>query len=522
MLIAPHCPVCAARLDLPDGAERVRCAYCSAHLFVNREKVSGHVDAPASTAPAHDFVPPDPSLFTLQHGRWEMAYLEQSVGQGIGEGLAGHALGEGRFALIWLRLVDRDGKPMPGDLAGPLEAFARSMKQDADLGLGARDALEAVARAQLAERLEVAAVLFEPARMTATPYLAGCPDALWWLSGDEGRALHPTAAREPLEKKHLRQGGEVFATSEPLHLEADDAIVIVSAGCTGRGARHTAGGHAVMETLNAHLVEAPQRLLTLTKNAIWAERAQSSTTRKEPPVGDVVLAAVRALPPGPDLAVAPAPRQSLQTRRFDLTLSAKPQDRVVLGPLSFEERSLLVWLSPIGDAAPSVLDAGVAKLFELLGQANSGHAEDPRGAGRLAYEAMGLTPDQLRMCVVLLKDKHERVYYFRSGFKQPVALDERQRNAVGLQAFDEGGEATVQKGGRLLFTGQLDYADEPTTPQDLAARWPGGRASRLFSVLKHHWRWKSSESLFQQAWEAAARDAEGATPHGLLVVTGKG
>jgi hypothetical protein len=135
---------------------------------------------------------------------------------------------------------------------------------------------------------------------------------------------------------------------------------------------------------------------------------------------------------------------------------------------------------------------------------------------------MGVTPEQLRMVVVLLKDKHERLYYFRSGFRQPIALDERQRSSVSLQAFDEGGEATVQKGARLWFTGQLEYADEPSNAKDLAARWPGGRASRLYSVLKHHWRWKSSDAFFQQAWEAAARDVADATPHGLLVITGKG
>jgi hypothetical protein len=120
---------------------------------------------------------------------------------------------------------------------------------------------------------------------------------------------------------------------------------------------------------------------------------------------------------------------------------------------------------------------------------------------------LGPVGQGLRMALIQLFDTHSRVKYFRSGWKQPVSLGPRGvRDADGIQQFDEGGEATVRDGGRLLFPGALSYEGQTGSIQALAEAWQGGKASRLYEAIADHWKTKKVDRALLKLALAAASD----------------
>ncbi|MCP2821122.1 hypothetical protein NK918_24520, partial [Salmonella enterica subsp. enterica serovar Typhimurium] len=83
--------------------------------------------------------------------------------------------------------------------------------------------------------------------------------------------------------------------------------------------------------------------------------------------------------------------------------------------------------------------------------------------------------DDVRMAVIQLFDQHERVKYWRHGWKQPLALGPRGlRSDGGMQQFDDGGEVTVNEGSRLFFPGALEFEGQHAQASEFARVWRGG------------------------------------------------
>jgi len=178
--------------------------------------------------------------------------------------------------------------------------------------------------------------------MRVISYSAGVTHGLMWASGEEGRALRLDGHHAALERKMLREASDHFSNATPIHLATKDLILIPSAGFMGRGARgHSEGPRVLGEVANAQLGEEPLRVVTLAKNAFWAE-FQKHRRSATAPVGDVRLAAIRAL--SPPLATSLAPEVSprtFRTRRFELSVLARPEDATVLVPLRDDRQVLL-------------------------------------------------------------------------------------------------------------------------------------------------------------------------------------
>jgi len=431
-------------------------------------------------------------------------------------------LADDRFALVSLRAVDRDGAPLAVALEGAFEALKSSLESDGDPGLAANLALEALCKRPFDHRLECSILLFEPRHMRVTPYGAGTEGATW-ASGEEGRCVALDGHRQALERKALREAGDHFHNGRPILLASNDLVLLPSPGFVGKGARGYGDGlRALYDVANAHLGEEPLRVVTLAKNAFWEDFQRHRDSRPRP-AGDVRLAAVRAIPP-PLATSLPSQLKvtGLRSRRFELALLTSPGDQVRLLPLH-GDRQVAVWLSPIqGALPPGAFDAACAAVLELLDRKDYGDNENPRRAGRDAYARMGegLGPDQVRLAVVQLFDQHERVKYFRAGFKQPVSLGSRGVKADGMQQFDEGGEATVHEGHRLFFPGRLEYEGERSTAPQLAEVWTGGKASRLYEALFSHWKTNKTTAALEALARAALSDVPDADVAGMALVTG--
>jgi hypothetical protein len=99
------------------------------------------------------------------------------------------------------------------------------------------------------------------------------------------------------------------------------------------------------------------------------------------------------------------------------------------------------------------------------------------------------------------------VKYFRAGWKQPILLGARKiDDHGGIQAFDEGGEVTVEAGARLFFPGSLVYEGQPSGPILFSEAWPGGKASRLYEAFRDHWKTKQIGRALEKLSIAAASD----------------
>jgi LSD1 subclass zinc finger protein len=524
-LQAPHCPSCGAPLVVPEGASRVTCTFCAATLVVEEaaHRVRGksrpaHAEEGDAEHPAYD--EPEAVLYDKPFPRFELSAIEQKVPSAVPDVFMALELDDQRFAVVQLRCVDAEGRPQAHDLSAAAAALTDSLAQDFDPGLAANLALEALCKKPFEARLEVSVVLFSPQRMRVDAYGAGWREGMLWSSGEEGRCIILDAFHPPLERKLLREDGDHFQNCRPVHLAANDLVVLPSPGFLGRGARgYPPGVRVLTETLNAHLGEEPLRVVTLAKNAFWPA-FQKDLRHTPQPVGDVRVVAVRALlPPLLEALPATAALESHRSRHYAVALFKGPADATRLLPLH-GDRAALVWLSPTTQALPEgAMDKACAAVHGVLDKKDHGDNDNPRAAGRAAYEAAGLSPEQARLAVVQLFDAYHRVKYFRAGWKQPVALSDRGRDESSMQQFDEGGEATVNPGHRLFFPGAASYEGHHATPGRLAEAWPGGKASRLYEALREHWKVKKGEVALGKLARALLSDQPQTPLGGLLLVT---
>ncbi|MBE2252966.1 MAG: hypothetical protein IAE78_25765 [Myxococcus sp.] len=517
-LQAPHCPSCGAPVDVPPGAARVTCAFCQTTLVVEAHAVSTRHTAPRPStekAKAPPFPEPEATLRNWAVPRFELSLIEQPIPGAAPEVFAGLELPEDRFAFLSMRVVDAEGEALTVKLDGAFEALTTSLRDDGDPGLAANLALEALCRGAFTHRLEVAIALFEPARMRVTPYSAGCREALCWVSSEEGRTLVASGHGQPLERKSLRERGDHFENGRPIHLAAHDLVLFPSPGFLGRGAKGYGNGQrALLDTANEHLGEAPLRIVTLAKNAFW-EDFQKNTWSRPVPAGDVKLVAVRAVLPDLATATPPGRVEVLKTKRYEAALLTQPEERVACWPLH-DERHALVWLDAPG-STDEQWAAFKAAVTAVLDRKDHGDNDNPRAAGRKALATLGRA--DVSVLVAHLSDRHQRVKWFRQGWRQPVQLGPRGVRGDGHQAFDEGGEATVHDGHRLLFLGTLPVDGQPQKAEELAEGWNGGKASRLYEALEAHWKTKRTGAALEQLARAAVSDTPGA-PKGLALVTG--
>lgn len=522
-LQAPHCPSCGAPIEVPVGAQRATCGYCGSHLVVEAERVSTQRPRPPRTSDGDEAAPypePDATLWTRESPRFELSVIEQHIPEAVPELFTGVELSGERFAFVSLRAVDREGRPLEHPLQVAFTALRTSLESDGDPGLAANLALEALCDGGFEHRLECGVVLFEPRHMRVVPYTAGLRDGLLWASGEAGRCVTIGGHHEALERRMLRETADHFSNAAVVHLASGDLVLVPSAGFTGRGAQGYSNGlRALLEVGNARLGEAPLRVVTLAKNAFWAAFQQQRHSVSAP-VGDVRLAAVRAIPPTLATALpAGVERRLFRTRRFEVALLASPGDALALYPLR-GERHALVWLSSGRDGVSDAqLEVAAEAVLAVL-DGDTGDNENPRSAGRQALGALGVAPETLRLAVIQLFDVHQRVKYFRHGWKQPVALGPRGFRGDSMQQFDEGGEATVGEGARLFFPGALEYEDQHGQAAELASVWPGGKASRLYEAMGAHWKTKRSEPALERLALAAVSDQPDATVSGLALVTG--
>jgi hypothetical protein len=518
-LQAPHCPSCGAPLDVPEGVTRVTCPYCSCTLVVDHERISTR-RGPRAPEPEDTHPPyPEPEATSWAHAttRFELSVIEQRVPEAKGEVFAGVPLEGERFALVSLRIIDKEGAGVAWPLEAAFTALKTSLENDGDPGLAGNLALEALCQKPFEHRLEAAVLLFEPRHMRVTPWAAGWAEGLVWASSEEGRAVKVGPHHGPLERKSLRERGSHFENGAPVFLAHDDVVVMASAGLVGRGGRGAGDGARVLyEVLNAHLGEAPLRVVTLVKNGFWPP-FQRHVSSRPAPTGDVRVAAVRAVPR--PLAERLPPSLTVEThrsRRYELSLLKQPGDLTRVLPLH-DDRAVLVWLS--GPALPAAaLDTACAAVTAVLDRRQHGDNENPRQAGREALKALGT--EDVQLAVIQLFDRHLRVKYFRHGWKQPVALGPRGWRGDSMQQFDGGGEATVAQGHRLFFPGAASYEGEHGLLEDLARVWPGGRASRLYEALLNHWKTRKTPVALEAVARAVCSDEPDAPLGGLALVTG--
>jgi hypothetical protein len=491
---------------------------------VHEERVSTRRPAPERSQADDEETPypePDATLWSRESPRFELSVIEQRIPDTVPELFSGVELGEDRFAFVSLRVVDREGRPVVHALDAAFAALKTSLENDGDPGLAANLALDTLCAKAFEHRLECGVVLFEPKHMRVVPYAAGLGDGLLWVSSEEGRCITIGGHQQALERKMLRETSDHFSNGREVQLAAGDLVLVPSAGFMGRGARgYSNGMRALLEVGNEHLGEAPLRVVTLAKNAFWTE-FQKQRRSVVAPVGDVRVAAVRAIPP-PLATQLPQGLKShmFRSRRFEVAALASPGDALKLYPLK-KDRHVLVWLSAAagGAVAESTLDVAARAVLAVL-DGETGDNDNPRQAGRDALEALGGSPEAVRLAVIQLFDEYERVKYFRHGWKQPVALGPRGFRGDSMQQFDEGGEATVNEGARLFFPGALKYEGQQAQATQLATVWPGGKASRLYDALGAHWKTKKSEPALKQLALAAVSDQPGATLQGLALVTG--
>ncbi len=523
-LQALHCPSCGAPLDVPPSAPRLTCAYCRSSLVVHDERVSTQRPRPpprAADAEEAPYLEPEATLFSWEGARFELSTIEQVVPEAVPELFAGFEVQEQRFALVCLRVVDAEGAPIAHPLEPAFAALKESLGADRDPGLAANLALEALCEKPFAHALEVAIALFEPSAMRVVPYAAGVGEALVWASSEEGRCVTLSGHHERLERKSLLEAREHFTNGRPVQLAASDLVLFASAGVLGRGAQGYGNGlRAVLDTANAHLGEEPLRVVTLAKNAFWADFQRHRSSRKVP-AGDVKLVAVRPiLPPRVDRFPEGLEVKTFRSKRFELALASRPGDAIAFHELH-DERRVAVWLEAVEGPLPEgALAKASAAVLAVLDRREHGDNDNPRQAGRDAYAALGVGPERVRLAVVQVFDRYERVKYFRGGWKQPLGLGPRGVKGDAGQQFDEGGEATVHEGARLFFPGLLDYDGQVGTAEAFAEVWSGGKASRLYEALRVHWKTKRSAAALEQLGKAALADQPHASLSGLALVTG--
>jgi len=503
-LRAFYCPCCGARLD-PPGSRRVHCAYCDAQLQAEPEFIS------ESQPQRSDF---SSRLSQNRSARFEMSWLHQRVCETELDLLHFESLSEKHSALVYLRRCDGEGRSQPGVLS--LQPLIENLRDYRDPGLAAHQALEWLCEQPqgFSHKLECAICLFDEERSRVTVYSAGCRDAIYWLSNEQASVTDLAGYQGPLERKMLAEERDHFSNGKPCQLAAMDALVIVSAGYAGRGDGPYASGTSVLvQELRELLGEDPLRLVTLAKNAFWEKR--SPAAYEEDPSNSLHVVAVQARPNQLSAPATAFPLQSLGTPIFELAGWSGPDDFLELLPLH-DERHVLVWASNDGlPWSPEQSDLLREAVLEVLDRPQHGDNENPRVAGRLAQERVPLT----RLVVIQCFDRYRRIKYHRVHNPHPVYLAPRQgQQSSNIMAYDEGGEVTLDPGSRLLFPG-CPVAGQPLTMNDLAAVWPGGKASALHLTLTKLWTTPPCQAALQKVLAAVVSDGIKAAPGYFLVTS---
>ncbi len=474
-------------------------------------------EAPRALDPEPEAYPEPPArLWQQSTPRVEVSLIEQDVPDSPPEAFLAEPLPDELLALVYLRLVDEDNRPVR-DWPLPLEPVLESLRLHRDPGLAANAGLQWLCDQPrgFPHRLEIVVALFDPARASLLSYGAGCHDALIWLDCESASTVTLSARPQGLDRKVLRGRGEAFENCRAVLLGPGDTVVLLSAGVLGRQGGSSEAAHAVFEVLREVSGEDPLRVVTLVKKAYWEHGR-----RRDPalaPVGPVRVAALQ--PVAPALAALPPSRLvQFGTARFQLDLWANPLDELEILPLH-GERWVLVWLSGDGlEIANETLSTVRERVLEVLDRRDHGDNEDPRVAGRRALEGLNL-----RLTLVLLSDRYGRAHYYRAGFQPPIYLSPRGNGTRGgsLQSYDEGGSATLDPGARLFFLGRLPFAREVHHADDLAEQWPGGKTSRLYAGLSEHWKTPPGEQALSRLAQAALSDRPGVALEGLGLVTGR-
>lgn len=505
-LRAFYCPCCGARLD-PPGSRRVSCAYCDASLQAEPEFIS---DAPRPER--REFVC---RLSQNRTERFEMSWLHQRVLEQELDLLHFAPLGPRHSALIYLRRTDSGGRSQAGVL--PLEPLLENLQAYRDPGLAAHQALEWLCQQPqgFQGRLECAICLFDEDRSRVTVYSAGCRDTIYWVSNEQASVTDLAGHQDALERKMLAEERDNFSNQKPCELAAMDTVVIVSAGYAGRGdGPYASGTWVLVEQLRQSLGEDPLRLVTLAKNAFWEKR--SPAANESDPANSLHVVAVQARPKPPMAEVSDFPLMSLASETLELTALSGVDDFLELLPLH-DQRQVLVWAS--NDGLPWTPEQGQLlrqSVLEVLDRPQHGDNENPRVAGRLAQQRVPLT----QLVLILCLDRYRRVKYYRAGQPHPIFLAPRQgQHGSNIMAYDEGGEVTLESGARLLFV-NAPIKDQPLSMLELAAVWPGGKASLLHLTLTKLWTTPPGQAALQKVLAACVGD--GINPgRGCFLVTSK-
>ncbi len=423
------------------------------------------------------------------------------------------------FAFVYLRVVDKEtGQPCIG-VALPRASIQESLNLYSDPGLAACSALEWLCQQPtgFGHRLEICISLFDPLRCSVTVYSAGCSDSSLVLSNEQGRIIDfSRRTQSGLEKKQLREA-ETFQNSEPIYLDAYDRYLFLSAACSGRGSSNYDGAlNSIFDCLREEVGEDPLRLVTLAKNAFW--KGRSSSARGHLPVGPILIAAVRACQRPLIPLTSLANLKEFGSAKYAIAFWPAPSDFYSILPLH-QNRSVFVWASrgsdgqlPFSEQESELIQEAI---LEILDRRDHGDNENPRQAGRTVLERV----DCPYLLVVQLFDEWQRIKYFRHGWKQPIALQARGDRSSNLQAFDGGGEVTVEKGSRLLFAGTLDYEGQPISLQQLSTVLAGGKASLTYEQLCCHWKTPPNRGCFVKMLSAIQSDSSDANLAGMALVS---
>ena len=464
-MLEPHCPSCA--LPLPRSDVGV-CPGCHVPLLGEAGRISTR-KAPVVTDDESPAAEPDATLLQHRFARFELSVLEQHLPQTLPERFEAMPLSGDRVAVVTLRVVDRDGKPVPQPLDEAVQQMRTSLEDDADPGLAANLALESLCKRPFDGRLELAVALFEPRQMRVTPYAAGVRNALLWASSEEGRAVAIDGQHDALERKMLREAADHFSNGQPVRLAAGDLVLCASSGFVSRGAR------VLTDVANATLGEAPLRVVTLAKNALWAELQKQ---RVRPPPGDIRVVAMSPVLP-PEVSTLPLEVQHFRSPRFELALLTRGAVRWLnLGP----DHDALLWLEPGATTPVQMVEAAVRE-----------GRFDPEPGVR----------------VIELQGESVRAH----GFDGPALV-------LGPRGpRSDASPLALPAGHRLFFAGAL--RPEPSS-EDLIRRWPGGKASRLAEALTAHWKTRKTARALERLALAACSDAPGSALDGLALLTSLG
>ncbi len=539
---AAYCPNCAALLSFEPGQAHVTCSYCDASLMMDTGRVthrrSAAASGPGQAASGESAAPiaqPNPSLFVRDAARFRTRIIEQVAADG---GTAPPdlfrtvELEEDRFAIVSMRCVDDDSKPVPMDLEPAFEVLSESLGDDGDPGLSANLALEELSGNPSFQKLECAIALLDPARTTAQVYSAGTRNAVFWVSTEEARPIIAGTSHQALERADLAKVGSQFDNSKVWSLAAQDLLVLASFAYLVDESMGSNFPRLMTQTLRDHLGEDPQRVVTLIKNGFWEQR-EARRDAHEPLAGDLRIAAVGARLADVDAAeAAPEPTiEVFKSRHYHVAIQRAPKggpdspelDGVRFWPLS-DDRHALLWVQGPEGLAPEAVDAGQDAVNSVL-NSSSGDFDNARAAGRRAVEALraahGLDPAGLQMLVMHLSDEHQRIKFFARGWKAPITLGGRGlKPEHEQQQFDEGGECTVHQHARLFFPGALAYEGNVIKAQDFSERWYGGKSSHLYEAMRLHWRTRKSEKALMKMVRAAAADTSRSAAQALALVTG--